>query len=106
MWLRVFLTSTLVMVLLGCVPPEPASTLPAIHDHTAEHTERELIRESGYYGRDANSIVGLVALGYDDNFGPPDRPFRMALMIHTDDGRRIDDFFEEIPVEPGDRFHG
>lgn len=102
---RTFLGLASMALLHGCGRDDAygqLSDLPATHDETAPHTIRDLIRESGYYGRDANSIIGLVALDYDENFGPVNRPFRMALMIDPDDGEPITNFFEGIPVKPGE----
>ena len=47
----------------------------------------------------SNNLTGTVSLDYDSHLGALPPQFRMAIMIVTEDKKKIPDFFKGIPVE-------
>lgn len=108
---------TLLLLALSILPacaPEVASTwrstLPPAHDIQVEHTFLDILHESGLAAKrpalmlepNSNYFVGTVRLDYDPSFGPMHTPFRMALMIYTNEGKLVEDYFDGITIETDD----
>ncbi len=47
-------------------------------------------------------LEGTIILPEDDSFGKPDQYYRMAVMIRTEDGRKISDFFTGASTPGGE----
>ncbi|MBI5091652.1 MAG: hypothetical protein HZB26_04315 [Candidatus Hydrogenedentes bacterium] len=86
-------------------PVRYRASLPLDHDAAAPHTIEDLWHESGAYKTLGPSPKGALSERAVSNLEEDFRKFRMALMIYTDDGKKVMDFFEGIPAST-DNFVG